>query len=106
MNILISGAPAAIAAALAVVVLSVPIWFSARFVGADNATLLRSVMSLIVGVVSATVCLALAGGLGILLAPICLLLSFKYILGTSFIGAIIMAVVSAAGYTLAGRLLH
>jgi hypothetical protein len=97
MNITISGLAALVIQIGFIVVFSTPIWLAARVVGADNPTLLRSAASLLLGTFIAVVCLTV-GPVGFLLIPLAYLLSFKFVLGTSFGGAFLLAVVAAAGY--------
>ncbi|RQP24046.1 hypothetical protein DZC73_11960 [Albitalea terrae] len=80
-----------------IVVFSAPVWLAARVVGAENPTLWRAILSLFLGVVGAAMSL-ITGPWALLLAPLALLLSFKYVLGTSFLGAIVLAIVAGAGY--------
>jgi hypothetical protein len=98
VNLSVSGLPAIIIQVGFVVVFSVPVWLAARMVGAANPTLIRSAVSLIVGVVGAVAGVAVGGGLALLLAPLAFLLAFKYILGTSFLGSIGIAIITVAGY--------
>lgn len=94
-----------IASALAfVAVLSSPVWLAARLVGADYPTLLRSFVSLVIGVVFAMLSAA-AGSLAIVLAPLAFLLSFKYILGTGLGGACMLAILAFLGYLALGQAL-
>lgn len=98
MNLTISGLPALAIAVGFIVVFSAPVWVAARVVGANSPTLLRSAMSLFVGAIASVICAAVGGGWALILAPLSFLLSFKYVLGTSFLGAIVLAVVAVTGY--------
>ena len=98
MNLNISGLPAIAVAVGFIVVFSLPVWLAARVVGADSATLLRSAASLVVGAIGAFIGIAVGGGFALLLAPAAFLLSFKFVLGTSFVGAVVLAVLALAGY--------
>ena len=98
MNLNVSGLPAIIIQAGFIVVFSAPVWLAARMVGAANPTLIRSALSLIVGVAGSVASAALAGGFAFLLAPLVFLLAFKYVLGTSTLGSIGIAVITVAGY--------
>lgn len=98
MNLSISGLPALAIAVGFIVVFSLPVWLAARVVRAEYPTLLRSAMSLVVGAIGSVIGLAIGGGLALLLAPVAFLLSFKFVLGTSFLGAMVLAVLSLAGY--------
>lgn len=93
-----SGLPALIMQVGFVVVFSAPVWLAARVVGANHPTLWRSILSLVVGIVGAAIGVATTGALALLLAPLAFLLSFKYVLGTSFLGSILLALVAALGY--------
>jgi len=80
------------------VVFSAPVWLAAKIVGAEHPTLLRAALSLIVGALGSAMSMFLGGGFALLLAPLAFLLAFKYVLGTSFFGAIGLAVVALLGY--------
>ena len=95
MNLNISGLPAIAIAIGFIAVFSLPVWLAARVVGADSATLLRSAASLVVGAIGAFIGIAVGGGFALLLAPASFLLSFKFVLGTSLVGAVVLAL---AGY--------
>jgi hypothetical protein len=98
MNLSVSGLPAIIVQVGFIVVFSAPVWLAARIVGAGRPTLIRSALSLIVGVIGSIVAVAVGGGWAFLLVPIAFLLAFKFILGTSFVGAVGIAVITVAGY--------
>jgi hypothetical protein len=98
VNLSVSGLPAIIIQVGFIVVFSVPVWLAARMVGAANPTLIRSALSLIVGVVGSVAGVALGGGFALLLAPLAFLLAFKYVLGTSLLGSIGIAIIAVAGY--------
>lgn len=98
MNLSISGLPAIAIAVGFIVVFSVPVWVAARVVGAASPTLLRSAISLILGALAALVSIAVGGGWALLLVPLSFLLAFKFVLGTSFVGSIVLAVVAVMGY--------
>jgi|SRR5580658_9535518 hypothetical protein len=93
-----SGLPAIVIQVGFIVVFSAPVWLAARMVGAANPTLLRSAISLIVGVIGSVAGVAIGGGFALLLAPLAFLLAFKYILGTSFLGSLGIAIITIAGY--------
>lgn len=94
----VSGLPAIIIQLVFIVVFSTPVWLGARIVGAKHPTLLRAVFSLMVGTLGSTACIFFSGLLALLLAPLSFLLAFKYVLGTSFLGAIVLALVALGGY--------
>ena len=98
MNLSISGLPAIAIAVGFVVVFSVPVWLAAKVVGADRPTLLRSFLALLMGIIGTAVSAAASGAFAIVLAPLSFLLSLKFVLGTSFLGAIFLAILAAAGY--------
>jgi hypothetical protein len=98
MNLTISGLPALALQIGFVVIFSAPVWLAARLVGADHPTLLRSILSLVLGAVGAIISAAVAGAWALLLAPLAFLLSFKFVLGTSFLGSVLLAIVAIAGY--------
>jgi len=94
----VSGLPAIIIQLVFVVVFSMPVWLGARIVGAKHSTLLRAVFSLMLGTIGVAFCIFLTGLLAFLLAPLSFLLAFKFILGTSFLGAIVLSLVALSGY--------
>lgn len=98
MNLSMSGLPAIVIQVGFIVVFSAPVWLAARMVGAANPTLLRSAISLIVGVIGSVAAIAIGGGFALLLAPLAFLLAFKYILGTSLLGSLGIAIITIAGY--------
>jgi hypothetical protein len=98
MNLSISGLPAIAVAAGFIVIFSLPVWLASRVVGAEHPTLIRSGVSLVVGAVGSAISVAVGGGAALLLAPVSFLLAFKFVLGTSFMGAVVLAVLSLAGY--------
>lgn len=73
-----------------------PIWIAAKIVGAGKPTLLRSIFAVFLGAAFSFVTLMVAGGFGLLLAPIAFLFAFKILLDTSMFGAIILSVIAAA----------
>jgi len=97
LNIHLSGFPALIFQIGFVVLLSAPVWLAARLVGARRPTLGRAVLALVLGSVGASFSL-LTGPWALLLAPLSMLLAFKFVLQTSFFGAILLAVVAIAAY--------
>jgi hypothetical protein len=98
VNLSMSGLPALIVQVGFIVVFSAPVWLAAKIVGAEHPTLIRAAVSLIVGVIGAIVSVAVGGGWALLLVPVAFLLAFKFVLGTSILGAIGIAVITVAGY--------
>jgi hypothetical protein len=98
VNLSVSGLPALVVQVGFIVVFAAPVWLAARMVDAANPTLLRSALSLIVGVIGSVAGVAIGGGFALLLAPLAFLLAFKYILGTSLLGSLGIAVITVAGY--------
>lgn len=98
MNLSVTGLPALAIAVGFIVVFSAPVWLAAKVIGAAHPTLLRAALALLVGSIGAVTGAAVFGAAVLLLAPLSFLLSIKYILGTSFPGAVIVAMLAAAGY--------
>jgi hypothetical protein len=98
MSLTAAGMPAFVIEAAFVVIFSAPVWLAAKVVGADHPSLLRSILSLFVGTVLAAVAVGVAGPLALLLVPLAFLLAFKFVLGTSFLGAIVLGLAALAGY--------
>jgi len=84
------------------VVFSAPVWLAARLVGAERPTLLRAIGALAVGTAGVFVLALVTGPLVFLLAPLAFLLAFKYMLGTSFLGSVLLAILSGLGYAAMG----
>jgi hypothetical protein len=105
MDFILTGWPAFIFLVGFVVVFSTPVWLAARLIGAKHPTLWRAVASLAVGMPVSILLAILTGPWGFLLAPVGFLLSFKYILGTSFLGAVLLAIVAGLGYVVIGYLI-
>ncbi|HCU52917.1 MAG TPA: hypothetical protein DIC36_01070 [Gammaproteobacteria bacterium] len=104
MNFSLTGLPALIFLIGFVVVFAAPVWLAARLTGAKHPTLMRAVGALVVGMVVWFLLVVLIGPWGILLAPVGYLMSFKYILGTSFMGSVLLAIVAGLGYVALGYL--
>jgi hypothetical protein len=104
-TVTVSGLPA-LAWQIGFVVIGIfPVWLAAKVIGASQATLLRCALALIAGTVLAFIGLFVAGGLGLLIVPLAYLLAFKFILDTSFLGAIALAILALAGYTAMSHLI-
>jgi len=102
MNLSLTGLPALIFLVGFVVVFSTPVWLAARLIGAKHATLWRAVASLSAGMLGAFLLALLTGPWAFLLAPVGFLLSFKYILGTSLLGSVLLAMLAGLGYAAMG----
>lgn len=102
MDLSLTGLPALIFLVGFVVVFSAPVWLAARLTGAKYPTLWRAVASLVAGNLGAFLLAMLTGPWVLLLAPLGFLLSFKYILGTSFPGAVLLAILAGLGYAAMG----
>jgi hypothetical protein len=98
VNLTISGLPAIIVQVGCIVVFSAPVWLAARMTNAEHPTLIRSALSLFLGVAGSIACIAIGGLKGFLLVPFAFLFSFKLVLGTSFLGSIVLAVIALAVY--------
>ncbi len=98
MNLSVTGLPALIVQVGFIVVFSAPVWLAAKLVGAANPTLLRAVLSLFLGGIGALISIVAGGGFALLLAPLSYLMAFKFVLGTSFLGAIGLALIALLGY--------
>lgn len=103
MNFTFTGLPALVVLVGFVVVFSAPVWLAAKLVGAKHPTLLRAILSLVAGSIGAFILVVLTGPWEFILAPLVFLLSFKYILGTSFLGSILLAIVAGLGYAAMGH---
>ena len=102
MELSLTGLPAFIFLVGFVVVFSAPVWLAARIIGAKHPTLLHAVASLAAGMLGSFLLAMLTGPWVFLLAPLGFLLSFKYILGTSLLGAVLLAIVAGLGYSAMG----
>lgn len=87
-----------------IVLLSTPVWMAARVVGAEQPTLLRAMGSLFLGCVGTVLGGLIGGPAALLLAPLAFLLAFKYVLGTSMVGALLLGLLALAAYILMGQL--
>jgi hypothetical protein len=96
----VSGLPALIIQVGFIVVFSAPVWAAARIVRARHPTLIRAILSLLVGAVGSGLSVAFGGALALVLAPLAFLLAFKFVLGTSYLGSIGLALVALLGYWL------
>jgi hypothetical protein len=97
-NVNFTGIPALAWGVGFVVIGAAPVWLAAKITGAGNATLMRSIISLVIGAVCGLIGLSIGGPFAILLAPIAFLLSFKFVLDTSILGSVILGCLAMAGY--------
>lgn len=104
MNISLTGLPALLFMVGFVGVFSTPVWLAARLIRAKHPTLLRSIVSLALGMPISLLLAVLTGSWGFLLAPLGYLLSFKLILGTTFMRAVVLAILAGIGYMAIGYL--
>lgn len=102
-SLTVSGLPALAWGIGFVVVGSIPVWFGAKITDATYPTLARSVLALFLGTIGSIAGFMIGGSLGIILAPISYLLSFKFVLGTSFTGAFLLGILSLFGYFLMAK---
>jgi hypothetical protein len=98
MNLNITGLPALAIGIGFVIVLAAPVWLAAKIIGAECPTLFRSALALLSGLIGAVLSAATTGAWAVLLVPISFLLSIKYVLGTSLLGAFLLAILAASGY--------
>ncbi len=99
----ISGIPAIAWAIGFVVVGSLPVWIGAKITGAERPTLLRSALALIVGTIGSVIGMAAGMPLALVIAPLSFLFAFKFILDTSFFGALMLGIVAVIGYFLMAK---
>ncbi len=98
MNLSITGLPAIAITVGFLLVFAAPVWMAAKLVGAHTPTLLRSILALLLGMVGTIVSAAIAGTWALLLAPLSYILSFKFVLGTTFLQAILLSMLALVGY--------
>jgi hypothetical protein len=98
MEVNLTGLPALIVDVGFIVVFSAPVWLAARLVRAQHPTLLRAALSLLVGTAFSFVSLAVGGPWIFFLGPLSFVLAFKWVLGTSFPGAVGLALVALLAY--------
>jgi hypothetical protein len=98
MQVNLTGLPALIVDVGFIVVFAAPVWLAARLVRARHPTLLRSALSLLVGTVFSFVSLAIGGPWIFVLGPLSFVLAFKWVLGTSFPGALGLALLALLAY--------
>ena len=80
-----------------VAIASIPIWFGAQVTGAAHPTLLRSMLSLVTGVIGSFIGMFFGFPLALLIAPLAFMCSFKFILDMSFSGAIMLCIIAVLG---------
>jgi len=94
----VSGLPALAWSIGFVVIGAAPVWLAAKLTGAGSATLLRSALALLIGTIGGVIGIAAGGPFALLLVPLAFLLSFKFVLDTSFLGAFFLGILAVAGY--------
>ncbi|MFZ6769988.1 hypothetical protein ACO0LM_23280 [Undibacterium sp. Di26W] len=104
-SLTVSGLPALAWEIGFVIVGALPVWFGAKITDATNPTLVRSVLALFLGTIGSIAGFMIGGPLGIFLAPVSYILSFKFILGTSLVGAFLLGILSLFGYFLMAKLI-
>lgn len=97
MTLELAGFPLLVGAIGFVAIISVPIWMAARIVGAANATLARSVASLLAGSVLAILAIRFGGSFGWIGVPVAFLVAFKLLLGASLGEAFLLCVLAVLG---------
>ena len=102
-NFVVTGLPVIAFGVGFVVVGSLPVWFGAQVTGAGKPTLIRSALSLIAGIIGSILGGMAGMPLALLIAPLSFLLAFKFILETSFFGALLLCIVAVIGYFLMGK---
>ena len=100
MEFKFSGLPLIALAVGFVVVFAVPVYLAARMVGAANATLMRSSLSLIVGTGLALASVIFGGVVAFVLVPASFLVAFKFVLGATFVEAFLLGVLALIGCAL------
>ena len=98
MNVTFVGLPAYAIVLGYILFLSIPVWLAAKFVGARSATIPRAMLSLFLGAIFALVGGAVFSSVAFIMLPLGFLISFKYVLDTSFFGAFVLGVLAVAGY--------
>ena len=81
-----------------------PIWFAAKVVGAEQATVVRSALAMLLTVVGTFVSLVIVGSAAFVLVPIICVVIFKYVLDTSFLGAFILMIIAWTASWAIGKL--
>lgn len=99
----LSGIPAIAWAVGFVVVGALPVWIGAKITGAENPTLVRSILALVAGTIGSIIGMVIGMPLALIIAPISFLLAFKFILETTFFGALMLGIVSVIGYFLMAK---
>lgn len=98
LSFTLTGLPALVALVGFVVVLAAPVWLAARLVGAKHPTLLRAILALAAGTAGVFLLAMAVGPWVVPLAPLAFLLAFQFVLGTSFLGSVLLAVLAGLGY--------
>lgn len=98
MNLEASTLPMVVNAAGVVVLASTPVWAAARFVDADWPTMGRAMAALTIVIGTSILGLSFLGMNGLLFAPVVFLVSIRYLLGTTFLGTLTVAMLALIGY--------
>jgi hypothetical protein len=97
MTLGLAGGPLLVLGLGSIVIFSIPIWMAARIVGAANATLARSVASLLAGSMLAIFTVRFGGPFGWIGVPVAFLVAFKLLLGASWGEAFLLCVLAVLG---------
>ena len=98
MNFYLTGLPAFALAIGFIIIGAAPVWLAAQLTAAKHASMARAVASLFLGVAGCVISASFFPLWSPLLVPLSYLLSFKWTLGTSFFGAILLGVLAVLGY--------
>lgn len=102
-TVALSGIPAIAWAVGFVIVGALPVWIGAKITGAENPTLVRSILALVAGSIGSIIGMFIGMPVALIIAPISFLLAFKFILETTFFGALMLGIVSVIGYFLMAK---
>jgi hypothetical protein len=98
MNLEASTLPMVVNAAGVVVLASTPVWVASRFVDADWPTMGRAMAALTIVIGVSILGLTFLGMNGLLLAPLVFLVSIRYLMGTTVLGTLTVAMIAVIGY--------
>lgn len=100
MNLSVSGLPAVMVQIGFILLFSAPVWLAAKMIGARHPTLLRAALALLAGGLGVLASAAFGGVFALFIAPVVFLLAFKYVLGTSVMGSVGLAIIAVVVYAL------